>query len=53
MELTPILTVATNELRFGDDTFSNIVTQNKTLTDEQKRDLTLCWARGVRSYSLC
>ena len=31
-----------NELKFGDDTFSNIVTRNRALTDEQKRDLTLC-----------
>ena len=44
-----------NELRFGDDTFSNIVTQNKTLTDEQKRDLTLCLIalKYTQSNSVC
>ena len=44
-----------NELKFGDDTFSNIVTRNKALTDEQKRDLTLCLIalKYTQSNSVC
>ena len=44
-----------NELKFGDDTFSNIVTRNRALTDEQKRDLTLCLIalKYTQSNSVC
>lgn len=44
-----------NELMFGDDTFSNIVTRNRALTDEQKRDLTLCLIalKYTQSNSVC
>ena len=44
-----------NELSFGEDTFANIVTKNKTLTDEQKRDLTLCLIalKYTQSNSVC
>lgn len=44
-----------NELAFGDETFSNIVTKNKTLTAEQKRDLTLCLIalKYTQSNSVC
>ena len=44
-----------NELSFGEDTFANIVTKNKTLTEEQKRDLTLCLIalKYTQSNSVC
>ncbi|MBD5093497.1 MAG: phosphoribosylaminoimidazolecarboxamide formyltransferase [Subdoligranulum sp.] len=44
-----------NELAFGEDTFANIVTKNKTLTEEQKRDLTLCLIalKYTQSNSVC
>ena len=42
-------------MKFGDDTFSNIVTRNRALTDEQKRDLTLCLIalKYTQSNSVC
>ena len=44
-----------NELSFGEDTFANIVTKNKELSDEQKRDLTLCLIalKYTQSNSVC
>ncbi len=44
-----------NELTFGEETFSNIVTKNKTLTPEQKRDLILCLIalKYTQSNSVC
>ena len=44
-----------NELAFGEDTFANIVTKNKTITEEQKRDLTLCLIalKYTQSNSVC
>lgn len=44
-----------NELHFGAETFANIVTKNKTLTDAQKRDLTLCLIalKYTQSNSVC
>ncbi|MBD5101725.1 MAG: phosphoribosylaminoimidazolecarboxamide formyltransferase, partial [Subdoligranulum sp.] len=44
-----------NELSFGEDTFANIVTKNKTLTEVQKRDLTLCLIalKYTQSNSVC
>ncbi len=44
-----------NELRFGEDTFANIVTENKTLSEEQKRDLILCMIalKYTQSNSVC
>ncbi len=44
-----------NELVFGEETFANIVTKNKTLTDAQKRDLTLCLIalKYTQSNSVC
>ena len=44
-----------NEAKFGPETFSNIVTQNKTLTEAQKRDLILCLItlKYTQSNSVC
>ena len=44
-----------NEAKFGPETFSNIVTKNKTLTEEQKRDLILCLItlKYTQSNSVC
>ncbi len=44
-----------NELRFGEDTFANIVTENKALSEEQKRDLILCMIalKYTQSNSVC
>lgn len=44
-----------NELRFGADTFSNIVTEHKSLTETQKRDLILCLItlKYTQSNSVC
>ena len=44
-----------NEAKFDNSTFDNIVTENKTLTDEQKRDLLLCLVtlKYTQSNSVC
>lgn len=44
-----------NELKFGDDTFANIVTENKNITPEQKRDLivSLITLKYTQSNSVC
>ena len=44
-----------NELHFGEETFANIVTRNKTLTPEQKRDLivSLITLKYTQSNSVC
>ena len=44
-----------NELHFGEDTFANIVTKNKNLTAEQKRDLlvSLITLKYTQSNSVC
>lgn len=44
-----------NEAKFDNATFDNIVTENKTLTDEQKRDLLLCLVtlKYTQSNSVC
>ena len=44
-----------NELKFGADTFSQIVTKHKTLTAEQKRDLivSLITLKYTQSNSVC
>ncbi len=44
-----------NEAKFDGHTFDNIVTRNKTLTDEQKRDLILCLItlKYTQSNSVC
>lgn len=44
-----------NNAVFGEQTFDNIVTQNRTLTKEQKRDLTLCLIalKYTQSNSVC
>ncbi|MEG0338649.1 MAG: phosphoribosylaminoimidazolecarboxamide formyltransferase [Oscillospiraceae bacterium] len=44
-----------NEFKVTDDTFANVVTNNKALTDEQKRDLTLCLytLKYTQSNSVC
>ncbi len=44
-----------NNTKFGANTFDNMVTDNKTLTDEQKRDLTLCLItlKYTQSNSVC
>lgn len=44
-----------NELKFGEETFSNIVTENKTLTEAQKRDLILALItlKYTQSNSVC
>ncbi|MEG2596383.1 MAG: phosphoribosylaminoimidazolecarboxamide formyltransferase [Ruthenibacterium sp.] len=44
-----------NELKFGPETFENIVTANKNLTEMQKRDLTLCLItlKYTQSNSVC
>lgn len=44
-----------NEMHFGEETFANIVTQNKALTQAQKRDLILCLItlKYTQSNSVC
>ena len=44
-----------NEAKFDNSTFDNIVTENKALTDEQKRDLLLCLVtlKYTQSNSVC
>ncbi len=44
-----------NELKFGDEVFENIVTANKNLTDDEKRDLILCLItlKYTQSNSVC
>ena len=44
-----------NDLRIGEDMLENLVTENKTLTAEQKRDLVLCLItlKYTQSNSVC
>ena len=44
-----------NEIKFGDDTFANMVTENKNLPDEAKRDLiiALITLKYTQSNSVC
>ena len=44
-----------NDLRIGEDMLENLVTENKTLTPEQKRDLVLCLItlKYTQSNSVC
>ncbi|MEG1549757.1 MAG: phosphoribosylaminoimidazolecarboxamide formyltransferase [Ruthenibacterium sp.] len=44
-----------NELKFTAESFENIVTANKNITEEQKRDLTLCLItlKYTQSNSVC
>ena len=44
-----------NEIKFGDDTFANMVTENKNLPDEAKRDLILALItlKYTQSNSVC
>ncbi len=44
-----------NELKFGEETFANIVTENKSLTETQKRDLILALItlKYTQSNSVC
>lgn len=44
-----------NELKFGPETFENMVTANKNLSETQKRDLTLCLItlKYTQSNSVC
>ncbi|MEG1270795.1 MAG: phosphoribosylaminoimidazolecarboxamide formyltransferase [Ruthenibacterium sp.] len=44
-----------NELKFTAESFENIVTANKSITEEQKRDLTLCLItlKYTQSNSVC
>ncbi len=44
-----------NEAKFGEETFANIVTKNKELSAEQKRDLILCLItlKYTQSNSVC
>lgn len=44
-----------NELKFGSEVFDNIVTNNKSLTEDEKRDLILCLItlKYTQSNSVC